>query len=463
MLMSVPGKDRSTAVLVAHQPAYLPWCGYFSRLLDTERLVVLDHVQFSERGYQHRNSVLKAGGGAQRLTVPVRRRFTPFLAIPAPGPATWAYDPARLAVSRRVLAARGGRVLPLGHDTTAPFWSPPVWAQLSTQAAATATRLATAYDDVAVIAVDTPFAGTGTAHLVRPAERVGGRVRILLALYGTAHLHNHPMPDPARLEWEHQALAAARHPDVHVADIGHALTRHLTSAYDLDPGRFVPWRSSLDLTAEDLRPLPAAQAHAIATAYGVPLDRPIVAIIARTDPTKGVDQLIAALHPLRDQVHLAAIVVPFDGHDPLIDTYRQQITEQGLRATLIPQFTRDLPRALAGLPATRAVACPSRGEALANLPLETALWARCGGPVVVAPALGGFPEQITHGRTGFLYDPGRPGALTTALRQALDLDPTARLRMCRAAHQRVTAERDVVPALTQTLTRLLPPTPPATQ
>jgi hypothetical protein len=63
------------AVLVAHQPAYLPWCGYFSRLLDVDRLVLLDHVQFAERGYQNRNYIRAAGGGRLRLTVPVRRRF----------------------------------------------------------------------------------------------------------------------------------------------------------------------------------------------------------------------------------------------------------------------------------------------------------------------------------------------------------------------------------------------------
>jgi hypothetical protein len=62
-------------VLVAHQPAYLPWPGYFSRLLDVGELVLLDHVQFSERGWQHRNLVRGRGGKPVRLTVPVRRRF----------------------------------------------------------------------------------------------------------------------------------------------------------------------------------------------------------------------------------------------------------------------------------------------------------------------------------------------------------------------------------------------------
>lgn len=48
----IPG----AAVLVSHQPAYLPWPGYFSRLLDVSRFVVLDHVDFT-RGWQQRNYV----------------------------------------------------------------------------------------------------------------------------------------------------------------------------------------------------------------------------------------------------------------------------------------------------------------------------------------------------------------------------------------------------------------------
>lgn len=60
-------------VLAGHQPAYLPWPGYLSRLLDVDRFLLLDHVQYS-RGWQHRNYI--AGPcGQRRLTVPVIHRF----------------------------------------------------------------------------------------------------------------------------------------------------------------------------------------------------------------------------------------------------------------------------------------------------------------------------------------------------------------------------------------------------
>ncbi|MFJ2744796.1 WbqC family protein [Streptomyces sp. NPDC087440] len=65
-------------VLVAHQPAYLPWPGFFSRLVDdAEELVLLDHVQAAERGWQNRNFIrgTDRSGAPVRLTVPVRRSF----------------------------------------------------------------------------------------------------------------------------------------------------------------------------------------------------------------------------------------------------------------------------------------------------------------------------------------------------------------------------------------------------
>jgi hypothetical protein len=69
--MSAPAAGT---ILAPHQPAYLPWPGFFSRLLDLDRLLVLDHVQFSRGGWQQRNYLLTAAG-RQRMTVPVVHHF----------------------------------------------------------------------------------------------------------------------------------------------------------------------------------------------------------------------------------------------------------------------------------------------------------------------------------------------------------------------------------------------------
>ena len=383
--------------------------------------------------------------------------FTPFIAIPTPSPRTWAYDPTMLAAADRVITRRGGQIIPLVHDINADIWTVRVWRQLSGAAAAAARRLAKDFDQVAVIAVDTPFAGTGRHLLDDAPETVGdGDIRTLLALYGTALLHRHPVLDHARLAWERSSLTATGHPRTRAADIGAFLTTHLATEYGLASDRFVRWRSSLDLTAADLQPMPRCQAAETVGRYRIPLDRPIVLTIARTDRVKGTDLLIDALGPLRDRVHLVAIVIPFDGHDPLLEDYRRRIAVRGLRATLVTDFTRDLPRALASLPTTRAVACPSRAETLANVPFEVGLWARHGGPIVCAPARDGFLEQITHRHNGLTYDPADNQHLTDALATALEIPDGVRRGMCQAAFREVIAKRDVVTNLGETLRWLFP-------
>jgi hypothetical protein len=72
---------------------------------------------------------LPAGRQAQTLLGALSRRwdeltaiagpFTPYIAIPEPGPATWAHDPSQLAESRQLITVRGGQIIPLRHDTRA--------------------------------------------------------------------------------------------------------------------------------------------------------------------------------------------------------------------------------------------------------------------------------------------------------------------------------------------------------
>lgn len=61
-------------MLVAiHQPHYLPWLGYLSRMACADLFVLLDHVQFERRNYQNRTRV-RIAGEARWLSVPLEQR-----------------------------------------------------------------------------------------------------------------------------------------------------------------------------------------------------------------------------------------------------------------------------------------------------------------------------------------------------------------------------------------------------
>ncbi len=60
-------------ILSAHQPAYLPWLGYFDKIRRVDVFVYLDTVQFEKNSFINRNRI-KTPQGAQWLTIPVKTR-----------------------------------------------------------------------------------------------------------------------------------------------------------------------------------------------------------------------------------------------------------------------------------------------------------------------------------------------------------------------------------------------------
>jgi len=61
-------------ILAAHQPQFMPWLGYFDKMLRCDLFVLLDNVQFKKNEWQNRNRVLM-NGAPSWLTVPVLHHF----------------------------------------------------------------------------------------------------------------------------------------------------------------------------------------------------------------------------------------------------------------------------------------------------------------------------------------------------------------------------------------------------
>ncbi len=60
-------------IVSIHQPAYLPWLGYFARIAMSDLHIVLDHVQFEKNSFINRNQV-RTKEGKSWLTVPLKTK-----------------------------------------------------------------------------------------------------------------------------------------------------------------------------------------------------------------------------------------------------------------------------------------------------------------------------------------------------------------------------------------------------
>lgn len=175
---------------------------------------------------------------------------------------------------------------------------------------------------------------------------------------------------------------------------------------------------------------PAVNRAAWRASVGLPGDAVVIAVVARLDAVKNHSLLLEAFHGLPG-VHLALA-----GDGPERDDLTARIARHALGDHIHMLGNRADVREL--LHAADIVALSSKRE---GIPLSI-LEAMAVGRAVVAPAVGGLPSVLDHGRTGLLVPPGDAGALNQAFRE-LALDPSRRQALGEAARNEAVARFDV--------------------
>lgn len=67
-------KLQGNNIVSIHQPGYLPWFGFFHKMMFCDIFVFLDDVQYEKNGWQNRNKI-RTSDGFSWLTVPVKVNF----------------------------------------------------------------------------------------------------------------------------------------------------------------------------------------------------------------------------------------------------------------------------------------------------------------------------------------------------------------------------------------------------
>lgn len=141
----------------------------------------------------------------------------------------------------------------------------------------------------------------------------------------------------------------------------------------------------------------------------------VVFAAGRLSPEKGFQVLLEAAPAVLKEDSACGIVL--FGEGTLRAELERRAEDLGLAGRFaIPGFRSDLDSLIA---ASDVVVLPSFTEGLPNVALE----ASAAGIPVVATAVGGTPEVIADGETGFLVPPGQPGTLAAKLIQLLNDEP----------------------------------------
>ena len=359
---------------------------------------------------------------------------------PEPNKQTWGYEHGFYQRQQERVRQLGGQVhlIPYKQQPRQDLWEISSWKVLCQNVAPLLSKQALAYDRSLIICVDQPWLQTPDNLKMKRGLAFPNQADVLLVLYSTAFIRYDGTPDAAEVAWEQAGLEASQ-PDsrVALADVCPSFTAHLKTHFRLPAPQFAPYTSSILVNDSTFAPEDETVSRKTLQAYGVPTDADLLLAFGRAAVIKGFEKLIPALAPLRDRIHFVLISVPYIGDESQQRLYDQLLRRNGLRATHIKAFTRDLPRSLCQWPRTKLVAVPSRYETFSNIPVEVALWAREKGPVVVASAAGGFVDQIETGITGFLTDTSSSQQLTQTLRLVLDLSPEAHAAIRQRAYQRV--------------------------
>ncbi len=200
---------------------------------------------------------------------------------------------------------------------------------------------------------------------------------------------------------------------------------------------------------EMFRPGPRPTAG-IREALDIPAEARIVGFLGRLSPEKGPEVFLRAA--LLAHARLPDTRFVFVGDGPLAPTLRQSIAVMGLGERVhLAGLRRDVADVLHDID---VLVSSSHSEAMPLAVME----AMASGVPVVATRVGGIPDMIDQGESGWLVAPNDFDDIATRLQQILGT-PGELERMSRAARARAVdkmALSDSVEGVAQLLTRLVP-------
>lgn len=196
----------------------------------------------------------------------------------------------------------------------------------------------------------------------------------------------------------------------------------------LDRARTTVVHNGIEVTP----PVPDSAVEGLRRELMIPPEAPVVGMVANLNrAVKGVDRFLGAIPAILEEVPAAHFVVVGGGEDE--EALRAATRQQGLADRVsFPGYREDVD-SFYGLMDVSVLTSVSEGLSI------TLLESMGHGLPVVATRVGGNPEVVLDGETGFLVPPDRPADFVDRVAELLR-DPAKRAEMGEAGRLRVRSE-----------------------
>lgn len=203
-----------------------------------------------------------------------------------------------------------------------------------------------------------------------------------------------------------------------IITVSEALKADLTNNYQLKAEHITPVYNGIDIA----KYLEQRDHVRIKTGLGIDQVKYVIGTVARMAPQKGLSYLLEAVALIKktDPRKAGEIACVVAGDGPLQAELANQARRLGIENEIIfPGFVRDVPDFLACLD---IFVIPSIAEGLSITTIE----AMAAGLPVIASRVGGLPELVDEGVTGYLVEPRNPSVLAQAILQMMSEPEKAR-------------------------------------
>lgn len=306
------------------------------------------------------------------------------------------------------------------------------------------------YDQVIILALDTPFAWT--PQIVKKQNMdFPGKILGAWVPHSTSLIHERGGYNFDRLKWEMKVIESVNSVDgLYVTFLNEYMHQHLKLDYGVNKSKLIPLLNGI--VHEEVPYYQDEEIEKTLLEYNIPTDKPLIISFGRGAKYKGFDIFLNSVKHLVDlPIHFVLQCSFFDPNDELLLELKE-IAKSIPNLTLIPIFSYELPRRLLQWKKTEICAVLSENEPGAFIPAEIRVY---GQAMALVSDRDGLPCQINDGIDGYITKLSDTQIIAKKMKHILEQSDYKKKEIRKSGKELVKNEYDIVKNFCDTLRKLI--------